>query len=109
MALNTAPTYARAKELHVQAENLRAVKRRLDSYKSLLNVNWQGTEVAYYISAIDKTEKKITNTANALDSLAASLESTARQIRNEELAEEERKRQALLAEQARIEEEKAKA
>jgi len=106
MALDVGPTYQRARELRAQAENLRAVKRRIESYKNLLNLNWQGAEVTYYISAIDKTRTKITNTANSLDSLASSLERTANQIRAEELAEEERQRQERLAEQARLEEER---
>jgi len=109
MAIDVSAASARAGELRQQAENLRAVRGRIDAYKNVLSFNWQGVEVQYYISAINKAGEKITNTANALDSLAGSIESTANQIRAEEIAEEQRKYQEWLAEQQRIAEENAKA
>ena len=109
MAIDVSAANVRARELRQQASELRDVKKRIDAYKNVLNLNWQGTEVQYYITAINKVGGKITSTANEMDSLADSIVSTANQIRAEEIAEEQRKYQEWLAEQQRIAEENAKA
>lgn len=109
MGIDVSAAYARAGELRQQASELRDVKKRIDAYKNMLNLSWQGTEMQYYITAINKVGGKITSTVNAMDSLAGSIVNTANQIRAEELAEEQRKYQEWLAEQQRIEEENAKA
>lgn len=109
MRIDVSAAYARAGELRQQASELRDVKKRIDAYKNMLNLSWQGTEMQYYITAINKVGGKITSTVNAMDSLAGSIVNIANQIRAEELAEEQRKYQEWLAEQQRIEEENAKA
>lgn len=101
MGINVSAAYARARELRAQARSLRGVKNSMTTYRNILSANWEGDEVRFYKQAIGNVQTKLTNTANALDSLAGTIEATADQIRAEEI-EEERRYQEWLAEQERL-------
>ena len=96
----------RASELVSYASRLQSAKSTLEQYQSMIRSNWQATEVAYYMAAIDRAQSRLQQASNELEFIASSVSSTARQIRAEEEAEERKRREA--EERARREEEEAR-
>ena len=103
MGIDVSAAYARAGELRTQAQYLRNAKSNMDTYKSMVGMNWQGDEVHYYQGAIHSVENRLLGAASALDSLASMIQTTADQIRKEEIEYEQYL--AWLAEQERIQKE----
>ena len=108
MGISVSAAYDRARELRQQARNLRAVKNSMATYKNIINASWEGNEVKYYRQAITSIQNRLNSTADSLDSLAGSIETTANQIRAEEI-EAERRYQEWLAEQERLRKEEEEA
>ena len=84
---------ARANELRSYAWKLRNSKTGLVQYKTMLETSWEGTEVSYYLDAVEKIQQKLNQTALELESIANAISATAAQIREREEAEEKAKRE----------------
>lgn len=103
MGIDVSAAYARAGELRVQAQYLRDAKSSMTTYKSIFGVSWVGDEVKFYKDAVYSVETRLLDAATALDSLASTIQTTADQIRQEEIEYEQYL--AWLAEQERIQKE----
>ena len=85
---------ARANELRSYANQLRSARTGLSQYKSMIGESWDGTEVLYYSSAVEKVQERSNQIAAELDSIANAISTTAAQIREREEAEERARREA---------------
>ena len=85
---------ARANELRSYANQLRSARTGLSQYKSMIGESWDGTEVLYYSSAVEKMQERSNQIAAELDSIANAISTTAAQIREREEAEERARREA---------------
>lgn len=104
MGIDVGSADRRAGDLREYASQLQVAKTNLTQYRSMIETNWQGQEVAYYINAIISAQNRLQTASNELHSIASSVSSTAQQIWEEE--EAERRRQEA-EEQARREAEEA--
>lgn len=90
MALDAATVCSYANQMNSKISDLRQAKSKLTSYKSALSTNWKGTEIYYITSAIDKSIRDIDAAISQISSTKTEIVNTANQIREAELAEEER-------------------
>lgn len=84
----------RAGELRNYASSLRSASNLLEQYQTDIQSNWQSQEVAYYVTAINNVQSRLSSAATELDSIANSVSSTASTIRAEEEAAERARREA---------------
>lgn len=94
MAINVNAANNQAAQLNDNISKLRDAKRQLQLYKTSVSNNWQGKEVSYILTAIDKVIGDIDGAISNLDSLSTDIKNVAAQIKREEDAAAARARAA---------------
>lgn len=84
MAINVSTANNQAAQLNDNISKLRDAKRQMQAYRSSVSNNWQGREVTYILTAIDRVIGDIDSTIRNLDSLSDDIKSVASQIKREE-------------------------
>ena len=84
MAINVSAANTQAAQLNDNIAKLRDAKRQMQAYRSSISNNWQGKEVTYILTAIDRVIGDIDSAIRNLDSLSDDIKSTATQIKREE-------------------------
>ena len=84
MAINISAANSQASQLRGYADKLQQAKNQLNNYKSSLETNWHGQEVAYITRGIDQTVAQIDDVIRQLNSLSNDLRNTAAQIKRED-------------------------
>ncbi len=92
MGVNLSLANSQANQLRANASQLNSVKSNLTALKSSLSESWKGDEVAKINLAIDRIIAKLQSAANNLNNTANGIVGAANQIRQEEIAAEERRR-----------------
>lgn len=93
MAIDVNKANRQSQNLGDNISQLRNAKKQMLAYKTSVSGNWQGKEVGYINSAIDRVIRDIDNAIRGLDSLSNDIRNTAAQIRREEEAAAARARQ----------------
>lgn len=93
MGIDVASAYARERELRDCASQLRGAKNKLEQYKGIFGSSWQGSEIPYYIQAIENVKRDIESAISEMESIGSDISSAAEQIRREEEEEERRRRE----------------
>lgn len=99
MAINVGVANNQAAQINDNISKLRDAKRQMLAYRSSVSNNWQGKEVTYILTAIDRVIGDIDSVTRNLDSLSGDIKNVAAQIKREEDA-------AAAAAQARAEKER---
>jgi len=84
MAINVSAANSQAAQLNDNIAKLRDAKRQMQAYRSSVSNNWQGKEVTYILTAIDRVVGDIDSAIRNLDSLSDDIKSVASQIKREE-------------------------
>ncbi len=84
MAINVNAANNQAAQLNDNISKLRDAKKQMQAYRSSVSNNWQGKEVTYILTAIDRVIGDIDSTIRNLESLSSDIKSTAAQIKREE-------------------------
>lgn len=84
MAINVSAANTQAAQLNDNISKLRDAKRQMQAYRSSVSNNWQGKEVTYILTAIDRVIGDIDSAIRNLDSLSDDIKSVASQIKREE-------------------------
>lgn len=84
MAINVNAANYQAAQINDNISKLRDAKRRMQAYRSSISNNWQGKEVAYILTAIDRVIEDIDSTISNMGSLSTDIKNTAAQIKREE-------------------------
>ncbi len=84
MAINVNAANNQAAQLNNNIAKLRDAKRQMQAYRSSVSDNWQGKEVTYILTAIDRVIGEIDSAIRNLDSLSGDIKSVAAQIKREE-------------------------
>lgn len=84
MAINVSAANNQAAQLNDNISKLRDAKRQMQAYRSSVSNNWQGKEVTYILTAIDRVIGDIDSAIRNLDSLCGDIKSVAAQIKREE-------------------------
>lgn len=84
MAINVSAANTQAAQLIDNISKLRDAKRQMQAYRSSISNNWQGKEVTYILTAIDRVIGDIDGAIRNLDSLSDDIKSVALQIKREE-------------------------
>lgn len=84
MAINVSAANNQAAQLNDNISRLRDAKRQMQAYRSSVSNNWQGKEVTYILTAIDRVIGDIDSAIRNLDSLSDDIKSVATQIKREE-------------------------
>ncbi len=84
MAINVSVANNQAAQLNDNISKLRDAKKQMQAYRSSVSNNWQGKEVTYILTAIDRVIGDIDSTIRNLESLSSDIKSTAAQIKREE-------------------------
>lgn len=84
MAINVNTANSQAAQLNENISKLREAKRQMQTYRSSVSNNWQGKEVTYILTAIDRVIGDIDGAIRNLDSLSGDIKSVAAQIKREE-------------------------
>lgn len=84
MAINISTANNQASQLRGYADRLQQAKNQLNSYKSSLAANWQGSEVPYMSQGIDKAIQQIDAVMRDLRNIANDVNSTASAIKRED-------------------------
>lgn len=84
MAINVSVANNQAAQLRGYADRLQQAKNQLNSYKSSLTANWQGSEVLYISRGIDKAVAQIDAAMRNLRNIANDVNNTAAAIKRED-------------------------
>lgn len=84
MAINVSAANNQAAQLNDDISKLRDAKRQMQAYRSSVSNNWQGKEVTYILTAIDRVIADIDRVIGNTNSLSSDIRSTAAQIKREE-------------------------
>lgn len=84
MAINVNAANTQAAQLNNNSAKLRDAKRQMQAYRSSVSNNWQGREVTYILTAIDRVIGDIDSAIRNLDSLSGDIKTVAAQIKREE-------------------------
>lgn len=84
MAINVTAANNQAAQLNNNISKLRDAKRQMQAYRSSVSNNWQGREVTYILTAIDRVIGEIDSAIRNLDSLSGDIKTVAAQIKREE-------------------------
>ena len=84
MAINVSAANNQAAQLADNITKLRDAKRQMQAYRSSVSNNWQGREVTYILTAIDRVIGDIDSAIRNLESLSSDIKSVAAQIKREE-------------------------
>lgn len=84
MAINVSAANSQAAQLNDNISKLRDAKRQMQAYRSSVSNNWQGKEVTYILTAIDRVIGDIDSAIRNLDTLSDDIKSVASQIKREE-------------------------
>lgn len=84
MAINISTANNQAAQLRGYADRLQQAKNQLNSYKSSLSANWQGSEVPYILQGIDKAIVQIDAVMRDLRNVANDVSSVASAIKRED-------------------------
>ena len=84
MAINVNAANNQSAQLNDNISKLRDTKRQMQAYRSSVSNNWQGKEVTYILTAIDRVIGDIDSAIRNLDSLSDDIKSVATQIKREE-------------------------
>ena len=84
MSINVSAANNQAAQLNDNISKLRDAKRQMQAYRSSVSNNWQGKEVTYILTAIDRVIGDIDSAIRNLDSLSDDIKSVATQIKREE-------------------------
>ncbi len=84
MAINVNAANNQASQLSNNVAKLRDAKKQMQAYKSSVSNNWQGKEVTYILTAIDRVIADIDRVIGNTNSLSSDIRSTAAQIKREE-------------------------
>ena len=84
MAINVSAANTQAAQLIDNISKLRDAKRQMQAYRYSISNNWQGKEVTYILTAIDRVIGDIDGAIRNLDSLSDDIKSVALQIKREE-------------------------
>lgn len=91
MGIDVGSANGRAEQLRNIAQQLREVKKGINTYRLILNNNWQGTEVNYYMTTLSGITARLEAAAAELESIGSAVSSTAHEIWEEEEAERRRR------------------
>lgn len=83
-----------ASQLRTSMSQLSSAKNMLIRYKAMFGTSWQGTEICYYIAAIDEAIRQIDSLGIMISQLANDYINTANTIRHEEEEAERLAREA---------------
>ena len=106
MGIDVGSANRQAGQLRNIAQQLRDVKKGINTYRTILNNNWEGTEVNYYMTSLSGIAARLEAAAVELESIGGAVSSTAHEIWEEEEAERRRREEE---ERRRREEEAAAA
>ena len=84
MAINVNAANNQAAQLQTNITKLRDAKKQMQAYRSSVSNNWQGREVTYILTAIDRVIGDIDSAIRNLDSLSTDVKNVAAQIKREE-------------------------
>lgn len=84
MSINIAAANYQASQLRSYAERLQQAKNQLNSYRSSLAANWQGSEVSYVTQGIDMAVAQIDAVMRDLQNIANDVSNTAADIKRED-------------------------
>ena len=101
MALDVSYVNRQADRLDDVESNLASSKNLLKDYKNTLNKVWTDKSVNKVTKKIDNIIKDINSAIEDCKKVKANIKAAARDIRNEEIAEAERRQRELEAQQAK--------
>lgn len=84
MAINVSAANNQATQLIDNISKLRDAKKKMQAYRASVSNNWQGKEVTYILTAIDRVIEDINSAIRNLESLSTDIKSVASQIKREE-------------------------
>ncbi|WP_144061518.1 hypothetical protein [Bacillus sp. 1NLA3E] len=106
MGINVSLATSQANTLKRYTSVLRNIRRTVENNKAILNNRWQASEMMYINNAMDELMNEIRKLVSELESIGNDVQSTAVEIRNEEIARAKAEAEAKAREEA---EKKAKA